>query len=62
MVNVTDLNPVFLWNITGIHGEDIQKIKQKLDTEDPTATFHDFQESICLFVTWLEFLNVVKAV
>ena len=51
MVNVTDLNPVFLWNITGIHGEDIKKIKQKLDTEDPTAIFHDFQESICLSVT-----------
>ena len=28
-----------------------KKAKQKLDTEDVTAMFHDFQEPICLSVT-----------
>ena len=50
-MNVTGLNPVFLRNITDIHGEGTRKIKQKkLDTEDVTAMFHDFQEPLCLSV------------
>ena len=53
MIKVTGLNLVFLWKITIIHGEYIRKIKQKkkLDREDVTAKFHDFQEPICLSVT-----------
>ena len=47
MVNVTGLNPAFLLEITGFHGEDIKK----LDTEDDTAMFHDFHDPIRLSVT-----------